>query len=1172
MATLQVAIDATRARAGAAQAQAAFGRVQAGAAGAATAATGLAGALNTAGGAAAAMARSFAPLLAVFGTFRLVSDAIGTMREFEQTMVTVRAVSGATGEEFERLSARARELGATTRFTAKEAGDAMLALSRAGFDATEAIDAVGATLNLAIAGAMGLEEATSITANAVRQFGLDASEAARATDVLLMTSNNANTNVEDLGEAMNYAAPVARSLGLEIEETAAIFGALADNGIKASMAGTAARGMMIRLLNPSEAARRSIEGMGLSLDEVNPAIVGFEQAMRNLAEGHSQLATRAEQSSAAAVIFGQRQVAAGNAILSSIDRLGELIELNEEATGTAGEMAHEMAQTLEGAFKSLRSAVEELFLSFGDTGLVGAMQDAVSFMTLVARALGGMRTGMHGVTPEAEAVANALRAIASALAALLALKIAMWFASFVRGLVAARLGVRALFTLIATNPIGALATAIGAVVFAIYQLRDETVTLGDTTASVGDWLTATWEVVGERIKLAFQAVWEAIKIVFNSILDTAKTIVNGVITAFVKMGEEIKYVFQDIGSWINGAVVNLEILAAKAADPINASRRQQATDRGVRIVSRLREEYREAARAAKAYEKAIPEMERMREEAFEDGRFVGDDFAEWQRSFDELSRPIEEAHRNMIALKGGIESNIENIRQYGFSQVADRLESDLDRDYEVRVRTSWDTDWLGGMMSGIGDIDLADALGLDMTSGMFGEIARRAEQIQRERAEAQRRAEEESRRAAAGAGGDSGAPGGDAMAAEALQRSRRVLAELDEQYAELSATVGMTADEIERWRIEQEYTEHAMAAFIDDAEAQEQAMGKLRQAFAQLDEAAARHEAYEERKRAEEEATRVREAALVSLREMGDALDEQFAVVGGTADEIARYRQELEIVEAANTAFGEGTREAAEAIEELQGKLNRVVEAQAAWNEQQRQQQEQDAGADAMRDMNEALDMRRQTLGMTSEAAARYRQEVQFSSAALAAYGGDAAAAARATDEFAAELAKMDRLEELRNIAQQVGTTLANAFTDMITGAKTFNEALEDVLQSLSRMAVQMATQAAMQAAIGGAFGGGFADGAAFRGGRVVPFATGGVVESPTMFPMAGGNTGLMGEAGPEAIMPLERGPNGRLGVRAAGGGGTVVNITVHATDAASFRRSERQIGDQIRRRLNESD
>ena len=164
---------------------------------------------------------------------------------------------------------------------------------------------------------------------------------------------------------------------------------------------------------------------------------------------------------------------------------------------------------------------------------------------------------------------------------------------------------------------------------------------------------------------------------------------------------------------------------------------------------------------------------------------------------------------------------------------------------------------------------------------------------------------------------------------------------------------------------------------------------------------------------------------------------------------------------------------------------------------------------------------------------------------------------------------------DAKGLSRSLGSNLKTAFKDLIfDGAR-----LSDVLKGAGRGVANSAFNAAfkpVQDAFGGAvttglsslFGGMFAKGGAFSQGQVVPFARGGIVRGPTTFPMRGG-TGLMGEAGPEAIMPLTRGPDGSLGVRTSGGGGVNVTMNVATNDATSFQRSRGQIAAQMNRALS---
>ena len=170
-------------------------------------------------------------------------------------------------------------------------------------------------------------------------------------------------------------------------------------------------------------------------------------------------------------------------------------------------------------------------------------------------------------------------------------------------------------------------------------------------------------------------------------------------------------------------------------------------------------------------------------------------------------------------------------------------------------------------------------------------------------------------------------------------------------------------------------------------------------------------------------------------------------------------------------------------------------------------------------------------------------------------------------------------LKAMGSVGRQFSASLVTAFDGLAVKGKSFGDVLRSLTLSLSNMVLKAALRPLDQAfggLLGGLFSGGgsafgFAKGGAFNGGLPVPFASGGVIQSPIAFPMAGARTGIAGEAGPEAIMPLTRGPDGRLGVAASGGTGSGMSVTfnVNATDAASFMRSEAQVSAMLARAVS---
>lgn len=385
-----------------------------------------------------------------------VRDIVGVLKGFEQTMATVQGVTKATEVEFAALTKTARELGATTRFSAQQAGEGLLLLARAGFSAKEAMDAVAATLDLAVAGALDLARATEIAAASIRQFGLEAAEARRVADVLINTTNRTNTNVEQLGETMKFAGPVAGALGISFENAAAAAGVLGDAGIQASLAGTALRGSLAGLLQVTDQGREALEKLGLTLADVSPTTNDFTAIFTKLRDANL---TAAE----AVAIFGRRQASAALVLTRNVEKVRELTEANESAGGSAAEMARIMDDTLNGALLALRSAIEELFLATGDSGLAGSLRDIVDFSTQVIRALAGMTDAAHPVSTEVRLVVEGIQALTAAAGLLIG-------AGLVRFLAQVTAGMVGLNGAMALSPVTKFALGITAAVVAIREL------------------------------------------------------------------------------------------------------------------------------------------------------------------------------------------------------------------------------------------------------------------------------------------------------------------------------------------------------------------------------------------------------------------------------------------------------------------------------------------------------------------------------------------------------------------------------------------------------------------------------------------------------------------------------------------------------------------------------
>lgn len=314
--------------------------------------------------------------MAAFGALTLK-----TAGDFEQQMNRVRAVSGATGQEFDSLNALAQELGATTQYSASEAADAMGFLAMAGFDTDQILSALPDTLNLAAAGAIDLGEAADIASNILTGYGFRAEELGRVNDILTETFTSSNVNMQMLGYSFKYIAPVANSAGLQFEEVAAAVGMLGNAGIQGEQAGTALRGAISRLLKPTGAVSDTLDDLGVSVHDSSGQMLG-------LADIFEQLETAGATTSDMITIFG---LEAGPGMMALLDQgsgaMRDFTAQLEESGGAAETIADIQMEGLNGAIKEMQSAFEGLLLAVADSGLLSVATDRVNSLAVVIKDL-----------------------------------------------------------------------------------------------------------------------------------------------------------------------------------------------------------------------------------------------------------------------------------------------------------------------------------------------------------------------------------------------------------------------------------------------------------------------------------------------------------------------------------------------------------------------------------------------------------------------------------------------------------------------------------------------------------------------------------------------------------------------------------------------------------------
>ena len=284
-------------------------------------------------------------------------------RDFEAQMSTVAAISGATEGDLDALTAKAKEMGATTSFSATEAGQAMEYMSMAGWKTQDMLGGIGGIMNLAAASGEDLAMTSDIVTDAMTAFGMKASESGHFADVLAAASSNANTNVAMLGESFKYAAPVAGALGISSEDTSVALGLMANAGIKASSAGTALRTGLTNLSKPTKQMQAYMDKYNISMVENEDGSINLRDTMIDLRKKMGGL-SESEQAAAASAIFGKNSMAGWLAIVNGSDKdFKKLTKAIDECDGAAEDMAKRRLDNLEGDITLLKSAAEAFGIS-----------------------------------------------------------------------------------------------------------------------------------------------------------------------------------------------------------------------------------------------------------------------------------------------------------------------------------------------------------------------------------------------------------------------------------------------------------------------------------------------------------------------------------------------------------------------------------------------------------------------------------------------------------------------------------------------------------------------------------------------------------------------------------------------------------------------------------------
>ena len=332
----------------------------------------------------------------------LAGYAVNVGSDFESGMSKVSAISGATGDDLEALSEKAKEMGAETKFSATEAASAFEYMAMAGWKTEDMLNGIEGIMNLAAASGEDLATTSDIVTDALTAFGMSASDSTHFADVLAQASSNANTNVSMMGETFKYVAPVAGSLGFSVEDCAVAIGLMANSGIKASQAGTSLRQIFTNLVKPTDAMQGAMDKLGISLTDSAGNTKSLDTLMGDLRNSFAGL-TDAEKAQYAATLAGQEGMSGFLAIVNASDAdFNALKNSINNADGAAKKMAGTMQDNLQGSLTIMKSAMEGFGIKIYEEMQEPLRQAADTGTEYINRLSDAFESGgIHGVVEEA---------------------------------------------------------------------------------------------------------------------------------------------------------------------------------------------------------------------------------------------------------------------------------------------------------------------------------------------------------------------------------------------------------------------------------------------------------------------------------------------------------------------------------------------------------------------------------------------------------------------------------------------------------------------------------------------------------------------------------------------------------------------------------------------------
>lgn len=430
--------------------------------------------------------------------------------DFDSAMSGVKAISGATGEEFDALRAKAIELGGSTAFSANEVAEAMTEMAKAGWDSQQILDGMGGVLDAAAASGENLGTVSTIVADAITGFGMEAKESTRVADLLTQAANSGTIGINDLGESFKYIAPVAGSMGLSIEDITTALSAMSMSGIKGSQAGTSLRGVLTRMVKPTDDVAAAMDELGIVLTNSDGTFKSLDQILSEMRGSFSGL-TDEQKTYYAATLAGQEGMSGLLSLLNmSQEEYDEIAASMDNASGVAKETAEVMRDNLSADVEELMGSLESLAITLASL-IVPALRDFVQWLTQLINKF-------TALSPETQKTILTIAGIAAAIGPVI--------------LIIGKL----------VTAVGSVVTAFGKIKAAIPAIKAGFVAIKGAIAGISAPVVAVVAVIATLVA-AFKHLWDTneefrnnIIGIWNEIKDTLSGFFDGIVERLNALG------------------------------------------------------------------------------------------------------------------------------------------------------------------------------------------------------------------------------------------------------------------------------------------------------------------------------------------------------------------------------------------------------------------------------------------------------------------------------------------------------------------------------------------------------------------------------------------------------------------------------------------------------------